>query len=80
MLTRSKHGIWCDYCKYRWGTKNPKGQTQAVWTIKSVMAGKESVRHYCQPCANEVQTWADGSTWTFKEQIDYRLGRKTLDV
>ena len=44
------------------------------------MAGKESVRHYCQPCANEVQTWADGSTWTFKEQIDYRLGRKTLDV
>jgi len=51
----------------------------AVWQITSKRYGKLIVRHYCQSCANEVQEWPDGSTWTLKEQIDYAKG-ETLDV
>lgn len=79
MLSRSPRGTWCDYCKGRWGTNSLRGQTQAVWQITSKRYGKLIVRHYCQPCANEVQEWPDGSTWTLKEQIDYAKG-ETLDV
>jgi hypothetical protein len=79
MLSRSPKGTWCDYCKGRWGTNNLRGQTQAVWQITSKRYGKLIVRHYCQSCANEVQEWPDGSTWTLKEQIDYAKG-ETLDV
>ena len=54
--------------------------TQAAWTITSKRGTGEIVRHYCQPCANEVQTWSDGTLWSFKEQIDYRHGKQELDV
>ena len=79
MLSRSPKGTWCDYCKNRHGTSSLLGQMQAVWQITSKRYGKLIVRHYCQSCANEVQAWPDGTTWTLKEQIDYAKG-ETLDV
>jgi len=80
MLSRSPKGQWCDYCGYRWGKQNPRGQTQAVWQITSKRFGKLVVRHYCHSCAMEAQTWHDGTLWTFKEQIDYAKGVQKLDV
>ena len=79
MLSRSPKGTWCDYCKNRHGTSSLRGQTQAVWQVTSKRYGKLIIRHYCQSCANEVQAWPDGTTWTLKEQIDYAKG-ETLDV
>jgi hypothetical protein len=79
MLSRSPKGTWCCYCKGRYGTSSLLGQKQAIWQITSKRYGKLIVRHYCQSCANEVQEWPDGSTWTLKEQIDYAKG-ETLDV
>ena len=79
MLSRSKRGDWCDYCKVRWGTNTPRGQTQAVWTITSKRGARLIVRNYCHPCAMEAQTWHDGTIWTFKEQLEYAKGDQ-LDV
>ena len=80
MLSRSPKGQWCDYCGYRWGKQHWRGQTQAVWQITSKRGEKIIVRHYCHPCAMEAQTWHDGTTWTFKEQLEYAKGNQTLDV
>ena len=80
MLTRAKNGVWCDYCKVRFGTANPKGQMQAALTTKCVRHGKEIVRSYCQTCANEIQTRHDGTVLTLNEQIDYAKGKEMLDV
>jgi hypothetical protein len=72
--------IWCDMCKLRFGAKHPKGQTPARWIVVSeTMERKGVTRSYCQPCANEVQTRHDGSTWTFREQLDYALRAEQLD-
>lgn len=79
MLTRSPKGQWCDYCKARWGTKDPRGQTQAIWQIISKTKGV-IVRHYCHFCAMDVQTRPEGSTWTLQEQLNYVKGIQTLDV
>ena len=80
-LTRAAKGVWCDYCKVRFGVSSFKGQKPAVWTIKSeTPSRKHLVRSYCQDCTNEIQSWPDGSTWTLKEQIDYATGKQELDV
>lgn len=79
MLSRAKRGVWCCYCKTRYGTNTPRGQTPAVWTITSKRGAKLIVRSYCHPCAMEAQTWHDGTVWTFKEQIEYAKGDQ-LDV
>jgi hypothetical protein len=79
-ITANKdQSIWCDICKVRWGTKHPLGQTAARWIVVSETIERKGVtRHYCQPCANEVQTRHDGSTWTFREQLDYALRAEQL--
>jgi len=64
----------------RWGTDTPRGQTQAIWQITSKRYGKVIVRHYCHPCAQDAQTWHDGTTWTFREQLEYAKGVQKLDV
>jgi hypothetical protein len=79
-ITPSKRGQWCCYCKARYGVNNVKGQAQAVWSITSFVHGKVIDRHYCFTCAKEVQLWADGSVWTFKEQLDFREGKQELNV
>ena len=79
ILTKAKSGIWCDYCKDRYGVHNPKGQIQASWTIKSELPqSKGRERHYCYACAREVQTWADGSIFTLQEQGEFLVKQMEL--
>lgn len=91
MISRSPKNTWCDYCKGRWGTerktvtipetgKSAIVPQDAVWQITSKRHGKLIVRHYCQSCADYVQAWPDGSTWTLKEQLDYAKGLQNINV
>jgi hypothetical protein len=82
MAIKANHDqtVWCDLCKVRFGVNHPKGQTPARWiVISETMQRKGVVRRYCQPCANECQTRHDGSTWTFREQLDYAIKGETLN-
>ena len=79
ILTKAKHGVWCDYCKNRYGVHNPKGQMQASWTIQSELPkSKGRQRHYCYSCAREVQSWADGSIFTLQEQGEFLVKQMEL--
>lgn len=88
MTIRANHrpDIWCDICKMRYGTDRKTGQwlVQAMkparWIIKSeTKARLDFERAYCQDCANEVQTMPDGSNWSFREQLNYALGKEQID-
>ena len=80
MITRTMRGVWCDYCRMRWGSNDARGQEQAVWSIRSVRHGRVINRHYCFTCAKEAQTRHDGTLWTFQEQLEYAKGIQRLDV
>ena len=71
--------IWCDICKAQWGTKSLRGQTPAVWITVSEKINKGLRRAYCQPCSNDIQTWHDGTIWTFKQMQEYAKGIVKLD-
>ena len=81
---------WCDYCKMRWGqmkdgTWHLNAQRPAIWKVQSETPMRRAqVRFYCQPCADEVQNWPDGTFWSLKEQlqaaIDDFAGREKLNV
>ena len=72
MLTKAKHGVWCDYCKSRFGIHNPKGTTQAAWTVHSELPKSHGrKRSYCNECAIDVSKWADGSYFSLDQQIEY---------
>ena len=66
---------WCDICKGRWGQlKNgewhPLAQSPAFWRTDSQSPNRKGViRFYCQPCANEIQNWPDGTFYSLKEQL-----------
>ena len=64
MITRAALGVWCDYCKGRYGKDRNgwllKAQTPAVVTVISThFAGRS--RSYCKACMDEVQAWPDGT-------------------
>jgi hypothetical protein len=67
MIIKTPRGVWCDYCRMRWGANDARGQEQAVWSIRSVRHGKVINRHYC-------------FGWTFAEQLEYAKGIQRLDV
>ncbi len=72
MLSKAKHGIFCDYCKSRFGIHNPKGMTQAAWTVHSELPkSHKRKRSYCNDCAIDVSKWADGSYFSLDQQIEY---------
>jgi len=72
LLTKAKHGVWCDYCKSRFGIHNPKGSTQAAWTVVSELPKSHGrKRSYCNDCAIDVSKWADGSYFSLDQQIEY---------
>ena len=78
-VTRTKSGIWCDYCKAHYGTEFEKGRRQAVWTVVSVHPkSKNEKRHYCFDCAVEVSLWPDGTHWPLTEQVDSLLSQEEL--
>ena len=61
------------------GSWHPLAQSPAVWKVQSeTPIRKAQVRFYCQPCANEVQNWPDGTFWSLKEQLDY-IGSERMD-
>lgn len=71
-LSKAKHGVWCDYCKSRWGIHNPLGTTQAAWTVHSELPKSHGrKRSYCNECAIDVSKWADGSYFSLDQQIEY---------
>lgn len=72
LLTKAKPGIWCDYCKSRWGIHNPLGTTQAAWTVHSELPKSHGrKRSYCNECVIDVSKWADGSYFSLDQQIEY---------
>ena len=72
MLSKAKPGIFCDYCKSRFGIHNPKGMTQAAWTVVSELPKSHGrKRSYCNDCAIDVSKWADGSYFSLDQQIEY---------
>lgn len=96
-LTLSKNNNpnqWCDTCKMRWGKVRDqnrqehwhlKAMTPAVWRVESESPTRRGiVRFYCQPCADDVQQWPDGTTYLLKDQlldaIKYFADRQKINV
>ena len=79
MLSKAKVGIFCDYCKSRFGIHNPKGMTQAAWTVHSELPKSHGrKRSYCNDCAIDVSKWADGSYFSLDQQIEYAKTNSNL--
>lgn len=78
-VIKSAPGVWCDYCKVRYGTNSLLGQKAASYTVISNHPRSQGTRrHYCNSCAIEVQTWADGTVWSLPEQTDYLMKQEEL--
>ena len=78
-VIKAAPGVWCDYCKVRYGTNSPLGQKGAMYTVISNHPKSQGTRrHYCNSCAIEVQTWADGTVWSLPEQTDYLMKQEEL--
>jgi hypothetical protein len=72
--------VWCDVCKLAYPKGHVRQQTPAVWLVISETKKHQGrQRNYCQPCANDAQLWHDGSVWTFRQQLDYALGKEAID-
>ena len=78
-VIKAAPGIWCDYCKVRFGTNTLLGQKPASYTVVSNHPRSQGTRrHYCNSCAIEVQTWADGTVWSLPEQTEYLMKQEEL--
>ena len=78
-VIKAAPGVWCDYCKVRFGSNTLLGQKAASYTVISNHPKSKGVRrHYCNACAVEVQTWADGTVWSLPEQTEYLLKQEEL--
>lgn len=72
LLSKAKLGVWCDYCKSRFGVTIARGQQQAAWTVHSELPKSHGrKRSYCNDCAIDVSKWADGSYFSLDQQIEY---------
>ena len=72
--------IWCDVCRLAYPKGHIRQQTPAVWQVVSETKKHQGrSRNYCQPCANDAQLWHDGTVWTFRQQLDYALGKEKID-
>lgn len=78
-VIKAAPGVWCDYCKVRYGTNSILGQKPASYTVVSNHPRSQGTRrHYCNSCAIEVQTWADGTVWSLPEQTEYLMKQEEL--
>ena len=78
-VIKAAPGVWCDYCKVRFGTNTLLGQKAASYTVISNHPRSQGTRrHYCNSCAIEVQTWADGTVWSLPEQTEYLMKQEEL--
>ena len=72
LLSKAKLGVWCDYCKNRFGAVIARGQQQAAWTVHSELPQSHGrKRSYCNDCAIDVSKWADGTYFSLDQQIEY---------
>jgi hypothetical protein len=86
MPIRANHDskVWCDICKVRYGKVGQEWHTMAMTPARWIVISETKERRgrmkaYCQPCANEAQLDGQGKVWTFREQLDYALGKEELD-
>ena len=82
-VTKAARGVWCDYCKDRWGKVGQEWHTNAMkpasYTVVSSHPKSQNVnRNYCHACAVEVATWPDGSVWHITEQTEYLMKQEEL--
>lgn len=78
-VIKAAPGVWCDYCKVRFGTNTLLGQKAASYTVISNHPRSQGTRrHYCNSCAVEVQSWADGTVWSLPEQTEYLMKQEEL--
>ena len=88
MMAKARTGIWCDYCKGRYGKNrdgswNDKAKKQAAVTIISETArAKGNVRSYCYDCIAEISAWTDNTNWPLTEQLAFAhsLENPTLEA
>jgi hypothetical protein len=82
MISTARAGVFCDYCKDRWGGRHVKGvwewhekaRRQAVVTITSVtIKAKGTVRSYCGECREIVSNWPDGTVFPLSEQVEQAI-------
>jgi hypothetical protein len=72
--------IWCSICKEAYRETNPLHRTPAIYVVESETPERKGrTRYYCQPHANEAQTWVDGTIWTFRQQLDYAKGKEAIN-
>ena len=88
-VTKAANGVWCDYCKLRWGTERRLIEgvgtvpRDASYTVISQNPKSKGInRNYCRNCAAEVSEWTDGEVWTIAEQAQdfekYVYGKEML--
>ena len=88
-VTKAANGVWCDYCKLRWGSERrlidgigtvPRDASYTV--ISQNPRSKGINRNYCRNCAAEVSDWTNGEVWTIAEQAQdfekYVYGKEML--
>ena len=88
-VTKAANGVWCDYCKLRWGSERRLIEgigtvpRDASYTVISQNPKSKGInRNYCRNCAAEVSEWTDGEVWTIAEQAQdfekYVYGKEML--
>jgi hypothetical protein len=84
-VIKSPKGVWCDYCKLRWGSERrhidghgtvPRDSDYTV--VSQHPKSKGINRHYCRHCAAEVSQWTNGEVWTIAEQAQQMI--KQLEI
>ena len=78
MIKKAENGVWCDYCKMRWGQHkgiwHTKAVRQAIITIHSqTKKAKGSKRSYCGECVEMMERWSDGTIWPLADQVEAAL-------
>jgi hypothetical protein len=86
MIREAAKGIWCDYCKDRYGRDKTgqwslKAMKQAWVTIISESERAKGIRRsYCRDCADAVTNWYDGSMFTLTMQVEMAKVGEVLNV
>jgi len=78
-VIKAAPGVWCDYCKVRFGTNNLLGQKQQVIQLYQTIPEATAYADITAMLAlSEVQTWTDGTVWSLPEQTEYLMGQDEL--
>lgn len=78
-IVKANAGVWCDYCKNRFGNKSHLAQKGAVVTVISERRSRGHYRSYCNDCLLLVTHWNCDckdyrnckSRFDLQEQINY---------